>query len=294
MKEILIFILCSVICSAYCFSQKRKTIDRTHKPKAEKVTTKRNPSRTSSAKQVRVRKTKRISSRTKVRRTSRPLPERNFLDVSSDYLRFPSEGGKQTVKINSGLSWEIGDSTYGWGHLKTDGDAVTVHLDINTTPNSRTDYFTIKSGNLEKRINIFQSECTVQPEATISAVRVKRTSTVDSTAEISIKVSFRVTGMKKHKGMVACYFYDSTGMALVAGNKRYSSKDGKVCVSELFYPEYDNQGFKEFELKIPCKELHMSLITHMILRVDVIIGNFQFGEAKELTRKRATVHSILL
>lgn len=158
-----------------------------------------------------------ISSGSKSIRVDISQGKRNSLSVSTESLSFSSAGGSRTITVNSSSSWKIGTKTYDWGHLSTDGNTVTIRVDANTSINSRTDYFTIKSGNLEKRINISQSgnTQTTSNNATIKSVYVSNDADVDGEKGLSVKVSFDVSGMKEHEGRVSCYFYDSNGNALI-------------------------------------------------------------------------------
>lgn len=79
------------------------------------------------------------------------------LSVSSEKLQFDSSGGTKTITITSSGSWQIGTGTYSWGHLTRNGNQLTVKIDENNGTELRTDYFTVKSGNLERRITISQS-----------------------------------------------------------------------------------------------------------------------------------------
>lgn len=144
--------------------------------------------------------------------------KRNSLAVSSESLSFASSGGSQTINVNSSSSWKIGTRTYDWGHLSTNDNIVTVRLDANNSSNSRTDYFTIKSGNLEKRINIYQSGRTSasSKKAIINSVQVSNNANINGDKGLSVSVSFDVSGMKGHNGKVSCYFYDSDGNALIS------------------------------------------------------------------------------
>ena len=241
MKRILALIICIFICSVNCFSQKRKTIDRTksetvhstkktqpkvssssekgntNKPKVVATTPKQSnkqPARSTSKSHyfsissqyvsfgsdggnrtftvsssaawkisvntanwghlsrsgntlyLRVDANNSSSSRTdyftissgsKSIRVDISQGKGNSLTVSSESLSFPSAGGSRTITVNSSSSWRIGTKTYDWGHLSTNGNTITLRVDANTTTSSRTDYFTVKAGNLEKRINISQS-----------------------------------------------------------------------------------------------------------------------------------------
>ena len=233
-----------------------------------------------------------ISSGSKSIRVDISQGKGNSLTVSTESLSFSSAGGSRTITVNSSSSWKIGTKTYDWGHLSTNGNTVTLRVDANTSTNSRTDYFTIKSGNLEKRINISQSgnTQTTSKIATIKSVSVSNNADVDDEKGLSVKVSFDVSGMKEHKGRVSCYFYDSNGNALVDNNNRYhtTGTPSYVASGEDIKPRYDNSTYSEFEIKIPYSELHLVGTYSRTLSVDVIVWDYNSGEGKVVARKDGT------
>lgn len=376
MKRILVLIICALICSTTCFSQKRKTIDRT-KTETVRSTPKTQPKVSSSTENRKTNKPKIVSTAPKqsqkqpVKSTSKKnyfsissqyvsfgsdggnrtftvssntawkisvntanwchlsrsgntlylrvdannssssrtdyftissgsksirvdisQGKRNSLTVSTESLSFSSAGGSRTITVNSTSSWKIGTKTYDWGHLSTDGNIVTLRVDANTSTNSRTDYFTIKSGNLEKRINISQSGNTqiTSNNATIKSVYVSNDADVDGEKGLSVKVSFDVSGMKGHNGRVSCYFYDTNGNALIDRNNRYhtSGTPSNVSSGEDIKPRYDNSTYTDFEIKIPYSELHLSSTYSRTLRVDVVVWDYYSGSGKEVARKDGT------
>lgn len=233
-----------------------------------------------------------ISSGSKSIRVDISQGKRNSLTVSKESLSFSSAGGSRTITVNSSSSWKIGTKTNDWGHLSTDGNTVTLRVDANTSTNSRTDYFTIKSGNLEKRINISQSgnTQTTSNNATIKSVYVSNDADVDGEKGLSVKVSFDVSGMKGHNGRVSCYFYDTNGNALIDRNNRYhtSGTPSNVSSGEDIKPRYDNSTYTDFEIKIPYSELHLSSTYSRTLRVDVVVWDYYSGSGKEVARKDGT------
>ena len=233
-----------------------------------------------------------ISSGSKSIRVDISQGKSNSLTVSTESLSFSSAGGSRTITVNSSSSWKIGTKTYDWGHLSTDGNTVTLRVDANTSTNSRTDYFTIKSGNLEKRINISQSgnTQTTSNNATIKSVYVSNDADVDGEKGLSVKVSFDVSGMKGHNGRVSCYFYDTNGNALIDRNNRYhtSGIPSNVSSGEDIKPRYDNSTYTDFEIKIPYSELHLSSTYSRTLRVDVVVWDYYSGSGKEVARKDGT------
>lgn len=233
-----------------------------------------------------------ISSGSKSIRVDISQGKGNSLTVSSESLSFPSAGGSRTITVNSSSSWKIGTKTYDWGHLSTNGNTITLRVDANTTTSSRTDYFTVKAGNLEKRINISQSGGTASSskDATIKSVSVSNNADVDGEKGLSVNVSFNISGMKGHSGKVSCYFYDTNGNALIDTNDSYGTTGNPSCVavSRSINPGYDNTVYTDFDVKIPYKELHLSSTYSRTLRVDVIIWDYSSGGGHELTRKSGT------
>lgn len=154
MKTIITIIL-YFICSVSCYSQKRATIDRTANKTADttirytrKGIKKSNVSKNGNGKSKRAANPKR---QTKI------SSHRNTLSLSTDYLSFSDTVGRQTIIVRSSSPWRIGTQTYNWGHLLISGNTIYVRLDANMSSGSRTDYFTVKSGNIERRVNISQS-----------------------------------------------------------------------------------------------------------------------------------------
>ena len=78
------------------------------------------------------------------------------INVSSDNISYSYSGGTRTITVSTDGEWQISTGTAGWGHTSISGNTITLRVDENTSSSSRTDYFVIKSGSKEKRINISQ------------------------------------------------------------------------------------------------------------------------------------------
>ncbi|MBR0201260.1 MAG: BACON domain-containing protein [Bacteroidaceae bacterium] len=79
------------------------------------------------------------------------------LSVSPSELSFPGNGGTKTVTVSGASDWEINIGARSWGHLTKSGNQITVRIDANDTGKERTDWFSIKSGSVTKRVNITQA-----------------------------------------------------------------------------------------------------------------------------------------
>lgn len=78
------------------------------------------------------------------------------LSASPDNTSFSYSGGTRTITVSTDGDWQISIGTAEWGHTSISGNTITLSIDENTSPSSRTDYFVVKSGSKEKRINISQ------------------------------------------------------------------------------------------------------------------------------------------
>lgn len=196
-----------------------------------------------------------IESGSKIIRVDITQSVRPYLLVSSQEINFPSSGGSQSITINSSNEWSFGMSTYySWAHLTRDGNQIRVHVGENTSPNQRTDYFTIKSGDSEKRIKILQH---ANVSAYINEVWVERNA-YDSYGNkgMMIHVNFDVKGMLNQTGQVAVYFYGLDGNPLKDKNDVYCTSEGNVATHVDFTPNYENCSFKDMSIFMPYDELH--------------------------------------
>lgn len=79
------------------------------------------------------------------------------LELSTTSLHFTSYGGSRSITINANEEWQISLNAASWVHLTKSGSNLMVMADQNYGSGSRTDYFRLKSGNIEKRVDIYQS-----------------------------------------------------------------------------------------------------------------------------------------
>ncbi|MCM1176201.1 MAG: hypothetical protein NC335_00440 [Bacteroides sp.] len=78
------------------------------------------------------------------------------MNVSRTELEFSTVGGTETIQLDTDGIVAISIEPYSWGHVRINGNEIIVKVDENANSQSCTDYFVVKSGNMEKRINISQ------------------------------------------------------------------------------------------------------------------------------------------
>lgn len=79
------------------------------------------------------------------------------LDLSTDSLHFTSSSGSHSITVTTNGAWNISLDGASWVHLSQSGSTLNVRVDQNYGSDSRTDFFKLKSGNKEKRVDIYQS-----------------------------------------------------------------------------------------------------------------------------------------
>lgn len=84
------------------------------------------------------------------------VEETIYLRVSNDELYFDADGGNEEITIETNGNWSVGTDTDSWGHLSRNGNHLCVLIDENPEKEDRTDYFTIRSGEQEVKVNITQ------------------------------------------------------------------------------------------------------------------------------------------
>ena len=275
-----LFIGCTV-----SLAQKRKTIDRTFQKQEKEKSIKKKSSYAGS------------KSNGKSSNTKRQVRQSYFRIIPQN-VSFGAYGGTRTFEVSSSKSWNVSVYPASWGHLTRSGNTLTLTVNANNGTSSRTDYFTIKSGNSERRININQSGKPVtksSKSATIKTVSVYNDADVDGKKGVSVHVSLDISGMKGTDAKVSCYFYDSSGNALVNTNGSYGTTGSSsyVAVSKSIKPRYENTTYSDLEIKIPYDELHLSGTYSRTLRVDVIIWDYETSNHREMTRKEGTTFTCI-
>lgn len=283
-----VFLLLSASCS---YAQKRQTIDRTKKIIVAKKKSSVGASSTKSSARPKSSSTVRKKSSGSSTKVTNKTVKRAYLMISSESAHFGSEGGTMTFTVSSSGPWYVNVNTASWGHVTRSGNTLTLRVEANTGITSRSDYFKIKSGNIEKRIDIYQNGAAMASKhATIKKITVSNDADVDGKKGLAVHVTFDISGMKGKNGMVACYFYDSNGNALIDTNNSYGT-DGsysQVAVSKSITPRYDNSTYSDLEIKIPYDELHLSGTYSRTLRADVVIWDYSTSEYRQLVRKENT------
>ena len=209
---------------------------------------------------------------------------KTYLTISSQNVNFSSSSNSKIFTISSNRHWNIHVNTASWGHLTRNGNKLTLRVDANTSTSSRSDYFIIKAGNVERRVDIYQSgEVYTGPSAQIERITVDHNQSLDDGNGMIIHVKFNVQNMKGKSGQVVAYFYDNNGNSLIDTNGLYGTtgSPSHVAVGKSITPGYDNSSYSDLKLSIPYSELHQTGSAARTIKFKISIWDKSVSPNKE-------------
>lgn len=207
------------------------------------------------------------------------------LNVNPSLLTFDASGGTRSITVNSNTNWEISVNTASWGHITTNGNMLTLRVDPYNGSTDRTDYFKIKAGDKEEKINIKQSASSnsLKSSAQIKSISVSKDQYLDGGSKgIIIHVAFDVQNMKDKEVRASAYFYDIDGNALNDTNNAYRTSDDKVSTGKTVKPSSDNSSFNDLQLTIPYSELHQSGTNSRTIKFSISIWDRSTSPSKKI------------
>ncbi len=178
--------------------------------------------------------------------------EATYLSVSESSVIFDSDGGSIDIDISTNGEWEIGTSTADWGHLSKHSSSVTLRVGSYSGDEDRTDWFTIKAGDYEERIEITQ-HADNEPSANIERVWVDHNEYNNGYKGMLIHVEFTTENLLGKTVYVYAYFYQSdnqTPLHNQYGDKLYFYGTGS--------PSYKSARFGDFKIFVPYVGLNMA------------------------------------
>ncbi len=180
--------------------------------------------------------------------------------VSSTYS---AEGGSEIYYVRTdGPSYEVTLLPSWCSVTDKTSSSFKIRWTANNTGSTRSDWFKVKSGSKEVRVNV--SQASLGPSAEIEKVWVDHNQYRGGVKGMMIHVKFSTYKMLGKTGKCLAYFFFENGTALSDYNGSYRTIDGKVSVGESFTPRYESSIYEDFKLFMPNSELHMSNGTHSL------------------------------
>lgn len=180
-----------------------------------------------------------------------------YVDDSSDFINstWDMSGGKQTynVKTNHPNGYEITSLSSWFFCSSKSNNQFTINYQPNNT--ERTDWFLVKTGNKEVKINIKQTSSASIGK--IISFETEHNVFEGNKKGMNIKVYYEVSNARNKTIQIACYFYDRYGNALKDKNQNYRTKNGDVAVHKNVTMTTDS-SYSLITIFMPYDELHVS------------------------------------
>ena len=191
----------------------------------------------------------------------------SYLNPSQTNISVSHSGGTRTITVSADGAWNVGIGTSSWIDLSRSGNTITLNISSYSGRSDRHDYFTIKSGNLVKRINITQTADNT-PRVDVNKVwtehnipRTEYNNVYDSYYGwqsvpkiynvMRIHVDFEVDNMKDKTIRVCAFFYDEDGNKMKSSSNEYKTPHGQVTVQRTATATYKNSSWSNFTMEIP-------------------------------------------
>lgn len=183
------------------------------------------------------------------------------LSVSKTSISCSASGTTEYITVTSGKTWEIQYPSGTMYSVTRNGNTLTVKIKENTSTESRSDYFNVKTtdGSKVQKIELTQSgRSTSNSYATINNISVDHNVYENGYKGMKIHVKFDAYNVYNHKVKVCVYFSYKDGDDLkgITGSN-YITPDGKVTVQESSTANYTNTTWNDFTLFMPYTYLNM-------------------------------------
>lgn len=175
-----------------------------------------------------------------------------YLNVSDDDVYFDADGGSVTINVSTDGDWEIGTSTASWAHIYTYSSSLELSVDEYSGSSDRTDWFTIKAGDYERRIDITQWGSS-EPSASIKSVWVDHNQHYNGYKGMLIHIKFTTENLLNQTVYVYAYFYyedNVTSLHNQYGDDIYFYGTGNNI--------YTSSTYEDFRIFVPYDGLNMA------------------------------------
>lgn len=192
------------------------------------------------------------------------------LSVSRTTLSVSSAATTEYLTVSCNSSWEIQYPSATMYSVTRSGNTLTVKINANTSTESRSDFFNIKTtdGSKSVKVTLNQSGKTNTSSTTPSQYQVDRMTASISSAYIEhnvmfngeknmkFHVHFSVDNMKGYKGYVIVWIYDSNGNSQTsyrtdAKYEKNINNSHTILAWETIEPRYESSEWKDFILYFP-------------------------------------------
>ena len=183
------------------------------------------------------------------------------LSVSKTSISCSASGTTEYITVTSGKTWEIQYPSGTMYSVTRSGNTLTVKIKENTSTESRSDYFNVKTtdGSIVQKIELTQSgRSTSNSYATINNISVDHNVYENGYKGMKIHVKFDAYNVYNHNIKVCVYFAYEGGNALKGKTgSDYITPSGNVTVQKSSTANYTNTTWNDFTLFMPYTYLNM-------------------------------------
>lgn len=190
-----------------------------------------------------------------------------YISVNKTSISASASGTTEYITVSSNTTWDVQYASGTMYSVTRNGNTLTVTINANTSTESRSDFFNVKTtdGSKVQKISLSQygksdssSSSSSGSYATINNVTVDYNVSQNGYNGMKIHVKFDAYSVYNHSLRVCVYFYYQGGSALngISGSG-YITTDGKVSVSSIATATYTNSTWNDFTIFMPYNALNM-------------------------------------
>ena len=180
------------------------------------------------------------------------------MSVSKTSISSSASGTTEYITVTSSKSWEVQYPSGSMYSVTRSGNTLTVRINENTSSESRTDFFNVKTtdGSKVQKIQLSQDGRSSSPaSATFSSIDVSHNVYQNNIKGMLVKVDFTIYNMLNTKCYIIMWVYDSNGnnqkSYATSRFDSYINNDHCVISFDTFTPRYESSVWTDYELFLP-------------------------------------------
>ena len=186
-----------------------------------------------------------------------------YLSVNKTSISTSSYGTTEYITVSSNTTWEVQYPSATMYSVTRNGNTLTVTIHENTSTESRSDFFNIKTtdGSKVQKISLSQTGRSASSSgsyATINNITVDHNVYQNGLKGMKIHVKFDAYSVYNHTVKVCVFFAYEGGSDLngISGSD-YVTPNGKATVQSTATANYSNTTWNDFTLFMPYNNLNM-------------------------------------
>ena len=213
------------------------------------------------------------------------------LSVSKTSISCSASGTTEYITVTSTKPWEIQYASGTMYSVTRSGNTLTVKINANSSTESRSDYFNVRTtdGSKVQKIELTQygrTSSSSNSYAVIENAWIEHNVYQNNIKGMKVHAKFSAYNIYNHKVGLVLHFVNSDGFGLKDYNNSYSDANGHVAHSDNAIASYTNTTWSDFVVFFPYSELHMtSGCKNVTLKVQ--LGIYDWTSSKWLTDSNA-------